>query len=505
MKRLWDSLGKQRSSGARLGLVVGAAAIVIGTAAAGWWFMRPDYQVLFADLSPQDASAMSAELDRLKIPYVLGDAPGGDREAGAILVDKSDVYRTRMKLMAKDLPLHGTVGFELFNNGDIGMTEFAQKINFQRALQGELTRTILALAEVRDARILLALPEQGLFRQAAAKPTAAVTLSLKAGQRLQPAQVNGIQRLVASAVPGIQAQDVTIVDQSGVALTRPAGDPADAAGSARLDLKQETEAYLARKATAVLERTLGAGNVTASVDVTLNMDRVQTNTDEVIGAPVKAGELPTGFVSRERESTREIGAPVAPAGNAAAAAGGSSQHETEYTLGHRVEQVVGQPGSIRRIQVAVVVRHPLTPSQQEQLRQTVAAAVGASTDRGDTVVVQSTVAFDSARNAAARLDAVAGVDADAAQPPMPGTASSRAAAIRAGEARGTSQWLVLLAVFGVLGLLAVLASRALRRARPAPGVRPLTHAERQEMLEKLRGWMNEEVPEVRSLPEGRGA
>jgi flagellar M-ring protein FliF len=493
MKRLWDSLGEQRGHGARLGLVVGAAAIVVGTVVAGWWFTRPDYQVLFADLSPQDAAAMTAELDRLKVAYVLGEGAGGEHDAGTILVDRGDVYRTRMKLMAKDIPLHGAVGFELFNNGDLGMTEFAQKINFQRALQGELTRTILALAEVRDARILLALPDQGLFKQSASKPTAAVTLSLKAGQRLQPAQVNGIQRLVASAVPGIQAQDVTIVDQSGVALTRPTGDPADTAGTGRLDLKQDTEAYLARKATAVLERTLGAGNVTATVDVTLDMDRVQTSTDEVLGAPVKAGELPTGFVSRERESTHDVGAPVVPAGNAAAAAGGSSQHETEYALGHRVAQVVGQPGSIRRIQVAVVVRRPLTPAQQEQLRQTVAAAVGASSERGDAVVVQSTDAFDAARAAT--------VDAGAPGAQVPGAGSSRAAARTAGG-RAADPWLLLLSVFLGIGLAAMLLARGLRRPA-AGGARALSGVERQEMLEKLRGWMQEDARELPSLPDGR--
>ena len=150
IRNFWNGLGR----GARAGLVAGTVSIALATAAMGWWALRADYQVLFAELSPQDAAAMTAELERLKVPYRLAD------EGASILVEKEQVYAVRMKLMGKDLPLHGAVGFELFNNSDFGMTEFAQKINYQRALQGELTRTILSLAQVKDARVLLVLPEQ---------------------------------------------------------------------------------------------------------------------------------------------------------------------------------------------------------------------------------------------------------------------------------------------------------------------------------------------------------
>jgi flagellar M-ring protein FliF len=249
MNEFWTGLSKQ----ARIGLVSGIALILVLLVITAWYVLRVEYQVLFADLKPQDAQAMTAELDRLKIPYKLGDS------GTAILVDQATVHNTRIKLMGKDFPLHGAVGFELFNNTDFGMTEFAQKINYQRALQGEITRTILGLAEVQDARVHLALPEQGLFKQATSRAKAAIHLTLRQGHLLRQEQITGIQRLVAAAVPSMAVQDVTIVDNRGVALTRVAGTEGETDNSQRLDLKRDTETHLSRKAGAVLDRVFGPG------------------------------------------------------------------------------------------------------------------------------------------------------------------------------------------------------------------------------------------------------
>jgi len=218
MWAFWESL----SRGARASLLTGVVLISVVLGAIGWWALRTEYQVLFSDLRAQDAQAMTAELDRLKIPYRLADS------GTAILVDAASVHATRLKLMGRELPLQGAVGFELFNNTDFGMTEFAQKINYQRALQGELTRTILSLAEVSEVRVHLALPEQGLFKQANARAKASISVALHQGAVLRPEQVSGMQRLVAAAVPGMTVQDVTIVDQRGVALTRVAAAEGEA-------------------------------------------------------------------------------------------------------------------------------------------------------------------------------------------------------------------------------------------------------------------------------------
>jgi flagellar M-ring protein FliF len=476
-KDFWNSLG----TSARRGLICGLAFIVTATIGAAAWVWRTDYQVLFADLKPQDTAMMVAELDRLKVPYKIA------ADGNSILVDGNVVHTTRLKLMGKDMPLHGAAGFELFNNADFGMTEFAQKINYQRALQGEITRTILSLSEVRDVRVHLALPEEGLFKRATSKAKAAITLSLKAGQSLRPEQITGIQRLVSAAVPGIVAQDVTIVDQQGVALTRAAAAEGEQdVSSGRLNLKRDTERLLARKATEVLERAFGAGQALASVDVTLNMDQVRVTTEDVLGAPGRQGQGTAGVMVKEREVARDVGAPLN--GHADAGRASNSQREVEYQVGRRVEQVASQPGSIRRLQVVAVIRQPMDDKQLEQMRVLVAAAVGAVSDRGDTVVVQSLRAFD-----------VQGGDEVA-----PAVNSSKLSATRgpphAPIAYGPIE------ITGLAALAAALAAGAgmllWRRTRAGP--QEMTATQRQALLAQMRKWL-EHTPSSRAAPPGDAA
>lgn len=504
MNSIWESMGRRFGAAGRIGLLAGATFIVLATAVAGYWLLRTDYQVLFADLAPQDAAAMTAELDRLKVPYVLGgpiDSAAGD--GATILVDRNEVYRTRIKLMGKDIPLHGAVGFELFNNSDLGMTEFAQKINYQRALQGEITRTILGLKEIRDARVLLVLPEQGLFKQVGNKPKASITLTMKPAQSLRGEQVAGIQRLVSAAVSGIQTQDVTIVDQEGIALTRSGGDgttDADAgSGTARLDLKRDMEVYLSRKATTVLERALGTGQASASVDVTLNMDRVQSSTDEPVSAGAgRPGAAPTGVITREKSAVRESGGSGlqnATSAGVAAPVAESNQREVEYALGHHVEHIVSQPGSVRRIQVAVVVRKGLSSAQQESLRHMVAAAVGASFDRGDAVVIQTTAAFDALNDRPLAANSGDAGERQEIDVPAASAVPARHARPRSAAPAADVSWTNVVAPLAIAALAAacLLAWFVMRlRAAPLPATpRALSAPERQEILKRLQHWMGE--------------
>jgi flagellar M-ring protein FliF len=370
---------------ARVGIIAGLVCIVGLAAGLGIWAYRAEYQVLFADLSATDAGAMVAELDRMKAPYRLDD---GGR---TILVPKDVVYKTRLKVMGKELPLHGAVGFEVFNNADFGMTEFVQKVNYQRAVQGELTRTILSIDDVQSARVHLAIPEQGLFKKTLSKPKASVTLVMKAGRVLAQEQIAGIQRLIAASVPDIVAADVTLLDQHGVPLTRMVtAEGTIESAMNQLDSKRGAEDYLLKKVTQVLDSTFGAGAAIASVDVVLNMDQDRVTTEDVL--PAKGGAVtgaPTGVVVRERQTTHD--APVAAANASAHEGGGSgsSMVESDYQVGRRVEQVVTAPGATRRMTIAVVVKKNLDQAQIDKLKEVVSLAIGLNLQRGDAIVVQS--------------------------------------------------------------------------------------------------------------------
>ncbi|MBV8621503.1 MAG: flagellar M-ring protein FliF [Curvibacter sp.] len=492
MFEIWNTLSK----GAKLRFGLGAFVVLLALGASSYWVLRPDYQLLFSDLKPQDAAAMEAELDKLKIAY------RADEDAGVIWVDKAQVHATRIKLMAMDLPLRGAVGFELFNSTDFGMTEFAQKINYQRALQGELTRTILSLSEVKDVRVHLALPEQGLFKQATAHPKAAITLSLRDGQTLRPEQVNGIQRLVAAATPGLTPEDVTVVDIQGVALSRMADEAGDnhgssigtAGGNGRLELKSETEQQLARKASAILDRTFGVGQALVSVDVSLNMDQVKTTTEDILPAPSK-GVDSKGVIVKERESLHDANvAPLDAPRTSGAAGAGSTQREVEYQVGRRVEQVSSAAGSVRRIQLVAVVKRAMSAAQQDQLRQVLAAAVGASVERGDNVVVQSIQALaDQPKSADVSAGAEPSLDAEGRSNVNPSVRQSEKPTSAA--SMSWPQTLILLLVLVLAFALWLL----FNRRKKGEAVR-LTEQDRQQVLSQLKRWLDDGSPNGAAKP-----
>lgn len=467
--------GMERRS--QVGIALGALLIVALMAMLGWWAYRPDYQVLFADMAPRDAAAMAAELDKLKTPYQLGD--GGN----TILVPRDLVYKTRLKLMGKDVPLHGAVGFEVFNNADFGMTEFVQKVNYLRAIQGELTRTILSIDDIQGARVHLAIPEQGLFKKAVTKPKASVTLTMKQGRALGADQVAGIQRLVAASVPDIVSADVTILDQHGLALTRPAGtDGTGEAGGSQLDSKRTTEDYLVKKVAAVLDRTFGAGEAIASVDVALNLDHGKVTTEEVLparGATPEHG--PTGVVVRERHSVREADGGMAP--GAAKPGGANSSSEADYQVGRRVEQLAIAGGAVRRMTISVVVRQTLSDEQLDKLKEVVGLAVGFNSQRGDAIVVNSIDRF-AARDGQA--------EPAAAMPTLDGTSGPEvqaAAPRKAPDPRSATvvQWLL-----GALLALAVGALMVWLGAARRAGARriALDDAGRARVLAEVRQWID---------------
>jgi flagellar M-ring protein FliF len=196
---------------------IGAVLLCAILIAVYWTTLRKPYGVLFTDLRTMDAATIVAELDKKKVPYKLQD------QGATILIPREQVDATRLSVMSEDLPLKGMVGFELFNKSDMGLTEFAQKINYQRALQGELARTIMTMEAIDTARVHLSLPEATIFRADQRPPKASVSLTPRAGKQLAPGTVRGIQRLVAAAVPDLTVADVVVLDEQGdVVSTEPA-------------------------------------------------------------------------------------------------------------------------------------------------------------------------------------------------------------------------------------------------------------------------------------------
>lgn len=482
---VWNDFWGGLSRGARVGLLTGVVVIFAAVGMLGWSLMRTEYGVLFSDLRERDMAAMVSELEKQKVTYRVDD------QARALLVPKDQVHKVRLRMMGSPVALHGAVGFELFNNSDLAMTDFAQKVNYQRALQGELTRTILSLEEIQDARVHLALPEQGLFRKTAAKAKASVTAHVKAGRHLAPEQVTGIQRLVAASVNDVTMEDVAVLDQHGVVLSRTAA--AGESPALGLDQQQGAEAHLSRKALAVLDKLYGAGESLVTVNAEFGHDQTRITTEEVLPAKSTSTDSPAaGVIVRERVSTREV------AGAASGDRPATSTQETDYQTGKRTEHVVSPAGQLKRLNVAVVVRRPLDASETEKVRELVGAAVGLNRQRGDVIAVHSMAAIGSTATLPATV--AAGTD-----DPAPAAREMPASDRSSPPARNTGG--VIVAVLAIL-LLATVAAwlHMSRRARTQPRrpaqAQALDDAQRGEVLAQVRAWLDREGS-ARATPAGR--
>ncbi len=333
-----------------------------------WWVLRPDYQVLFTELKPADAATFAAELEKRKLKFRFAD---GER---TLLVAGEDPRLLRMKLMSQDLPVKGGVGFELFNNSSFGLTEFAQKVNYQRALQGELARTISSLADIEGARVHLSIPESAMFRRAGNRPKASVAVTMRGGAELEAATVRGIQRLVAASVPELEIADVTVLDARGAPAGR--GGGLGLFSDAKLELKIEIEQYYARKVLDQLEPVVGAGKVSVSVDAQLNHDQTRITQES----------------SSSRAARPQRAAPVAPAPSDGAAATvaevpSAAPVPSAESGARRVEQIVAETGSLRRLAIGVQLQGPQDAAQVERLKAFVATVVGLNLARGDALSV----------------------------------------------------------------------------------------------------------------------
>lgn len=386
-KSVWQRLRMPQRL-AIIGAVVVAIGIVITLIATT---SSPTMHVLFSDLDPKDAAAIVEKLKEQNIPYELSD--GGT----AIRVPQSQVYELRLALAREGLPAGSTVGYEIFDRTNLGMSDFVQKLNHKRALEGELQKTIASFDEVQKVRVMIVLPEKALFEKDQKKPTASVLLHLKNGRSLSKLNIEGIQNLVASSVEGLSPADVTVVDQHGQILSQAPRDNSTLAGltATQYEQQQKVESYLTSRVQSLLDGVLGPGNSAVRVSVELDFtQREQTRENfDPDGQVVRSEE-------RIAEARRSQDSLDYPAVNSESNA---TKVRTNYEISRTVERIVGGVGTIKRISASVLVNGitkiveqdgkkvaqytPRSSEELQKLTQIVRNAIGYDPERNDQVSV----------------------------------------------------------------------------------------------------------------------
>ncbi|MHB8948848.1 MAG: flagellar basal-body MS-ring/collar protein FliF [Rhodoferax sp.] len=400
-----------------LGLAVFIAIGIIGLVMG----RQAEWRVLYANLADKDGGAIVAQLSTMNVPYKYAD--GG----GAILVPADKVYDTRLKLASQGLPKGAVAGFETMDANRFGMTQFQERLAYQRGLEGELTRSIQALSSVQSARVHLALPNQNGFFREQQKPSASVLVSLNVGRTLDRAQLAGIVHLVSSSVPEMNATAVSVLDDSGKLLSTPA-EGAEGAGGAdaqQLQYVQQLEQLYSRRILDILEPVVGRGNARAQVTAELDFSQTESTSESH-----KPNQGPDSTAIRSQQVSESSGvsglggppsgvpgatsnqppgpsaAPIngepqaltaAGVGNGAGT-GGRRESIINYEVDKTVKVVRGGTGIVKRISAAVVVNHqsltdakgkttttPLTEQQIEQMTALVRETVGFNKERGDSV------------------------------------------------------------------------------------------------------------------------
>jgi flagellar M-ring protein FliF len=374
-----------------------------------FWVSRPSYSVLFTNLSPDDASAIVGKLQEKKIEYKLDGA-------STIEVPSDQVYETRIQLAGEGLPEGGTVGFEIFDNSNFGLSEFQQKTNYRRALEGELARTITQISGIDAARVHIVMPEPSLYSEKENPATASIVVKARAGARMASEQVQGIVNLTAKSVEGLKADNITVVDTNGNVLNEGSdgSDMSAVAGYTRtqLEAKEAYENSLEESVQTMLAKVLGSeSNAVVRVSAALDFTQKETS-QEVVEQPetpaiqsatkenekyTGTGQPPGGVSGMEAQTSGAGGTSTYPSGTSSSESSKytSSKSTTNYLSNKKTEHIVEAPGQVKKLSVAVVVNNDGSkPIQDSTIESLVAAATGLDRDRGDVITVSS-VPFDT--------------------------------------------------------------------------------------------------------------
>lgn len=357
-----------------------------------------EYSVLFTSLESGDASKIVQKLKENKIEYQLAD------NGSTVLVDKSKVYETRLTLAGEGLPESGTVGYEIFDKTNLGMSEFVQKLNYRRALEGELSRTIGSIDEVKKARVHIVIPERALFDKDQKKTTASVTLHLKSSRSIDKIDIAGIQNLVSSSVEGMSTKDVIVVDQKGNVLSKKPADDGTLAGLTAQQYEQQKniENYLANKVQSMLDGVLGGGNSEVRVNAELDFTQIEKTITDF--DPEKQVARSEQSISENSESIDSLSYPTVSMSK------NQSNQISNYEIPKTVERIVKEVGNVKRLSVAALINGttkvvdkngqkviqyiPRTDEEMQKLTDIVKNAVGYDQQRNDQISVIN-VPFDN--------------------------------------------------------------------------------------------------------------
>ncbi|WP_366922995.1 flagellar M-ring protein FliF [Metallumcola ferriviriculae] len=402
----WSSLtAAKKSAAAVIGVAVVLALIFLFRGVG-----QTQYTPLFTQLNPQDASAVVEKLKEAGVNYQLAD------QGGTILVPEPRVYELRLQMASEGiLPTEG-VGFELFDQNKLGMTDFERQLNFQRALQEELRRTITAMEEVEQARVHLVLPEQSVFVEDQENASASVVIKLQPLAKMTPGQIKGIVMLVAYSVENLKPEDVHVIDMTGRILSDEIAlgdDQSSVPGRMeQQELKRQFEDDLEDRVEKMLERIFGPGKAVAMISADLDFDQRQvTRISYGDDGTVRNEHL----VDEETTSTNTSagGVPGSDSNVSTYPAIENNQSNTtesiksdvtrQYEIDQEQETVVNAPGALQRLSTAVTVDGPLTAQQEAQIKELVTTAIGYYPDRGDQITVTS-MAFDNSLAEAAQQE-----------------------------------------------------------------------------------------------------
>nr|WP_164503110.1 flagellar basal-body MS-ring/collar protein FliF [Nitrosomonas sp. JL21] len=415
----------QLSNQKKLGLIMAAAAVIAVLAGALMWSQTPEYRVLYNNVADQDGAAIISALQQMNVPYKFSN------HGGAILVPEKHVHEVRLRLAGQGLPKGNLPGFELMENQKFGSSQFLEQVNYQRALEGELARSIQSLSAVQSARVHLAIAKPSVFSRDKQQPSVSVLLNLYPGRVLSVEQVSAIVHLMASSVPNLPIKNVTVVDQNGNLLSTQHENKQDKAFDAKqLEYIQELEENYIRRIEAILTPITGAANVRAQVTADLDFSRIERaeeiyrpNNSEADVASIRSqktlestttgsktdGGIPGALTNRPPEpASAPIDAKAGGAETNDKAPPLPTDRKKESTINYEVDKTVQHTqqstGGIKRLTAAVVVNYrkkidengevtnePLSEDEIKEINNLVKEAMGYNEKRGDSLTVTNSL------------------------------------------------------------------------------------------------------------------